>query len=201
MDVAGPSQHQIGAKTLATPLVTAPYAKAHLRLLAAFKALRTAVEDNAGARLPEMVAGLDAARRWAWFVGLAVDRFECWADSVKPGSLRSWVRTQLPPLDVLMVWHAYMLNPRWYAEDCERLPLMKTLKGLGDRLLPAVIVAGDPATYQPTRERRMSWLADTGTHWDPLEASRDMTHRRVTCPKCAQDIETRRRWTHTSIYA
>lgn len=28
---------------------------------------------------------------------------------------------------------------RWYAEDCERLPLMKTLKGLGDRLLPAVV--------------------------------------------------------------
>ena len=26
----------------------------------------------------------------------------------------------LPPVDVLMVWHSHMLNPRAYLEDCLR---------------------------------------------------------------------------------
>ena len=56
-----------------------------------------------------------------------------------------------PPLDVWLVWHAYMLNPTyellslssisefivlshallsWYAEDLERLPLLADLKNI-----------------------------------------------------------------------
>ena len=43
-----------------------------------------------------------------------------------------WVQHQMPPIDnhnippvdVLMVWHAYMLNPRAYLEDCVRLGRM-----------------------------------------------------------------------------
>ncbi|OSX64414.1 hypothetical protein POSPLADRAFT_1032777 [Postia placenta MAD-698-R-SB12] len=169
---------------------------AHLRLLGAFKALRSTVEENLGAQLPDTVAGLDAAQRWAWFVGLAVDRFERWAAFVSSKALKSWVKTDFPPLDVLMVWHAYMLNPRWYAEDCERLPLLASLKGLGDRLLPAVpwilvkIEIGDPTTYHPSGPRETSWAARTGMPWDPFEASREMIHRRMKCPKCHKEVET-----------
>lgn len=167
-----------------------PYLKAHLRLLGAFNALRATVEENLGAQLPDTVAGLDAAQRWAWFVGLAVDRFERWAAFVSSKALKSWVKTDFPPLDVLMVWHAYMLNPRWYAEDCERLPLLARLKDLGDRLLPAVIEIGDPTIYHPSGTREISWAARTGMPWDPFEASRKTIHRRVRCPKCNKEVET-----------
>ena len=87
----------------------------------------------------------------------------------------SWVRSEGPPLDVLMVWHAYMLNPayvrirsaiclsahtlipRWYTEDSIRLPILQTLERLDDRLLPAVVRSWDRrishrvAFAQPTR--------------------------------------------------
>jgi hypothetical protein len=83
-----------------------------------------------------------------------VDRFERWCRSFPPDFSLSWgsVEEQIPPLDVLMVWHAYMLNPgfvqsfplelaaltkpttpyacRWYAEDCIRLPILAGLRQL-----------------------------------------------------------------------
>lgn len=83
-------------------------------------------------------------KRWSVFVSRAERRFTTWwfklqrrehylslhdmersgsfEDLVKPkGSWRpSWMEDKLPPLDVLMVWHAFMLNPRAYLEDCLR---------------------------------------------------------------------------------
>ena len=40
-------------------------------------------------------------------------RFERWAKIVQPQTIdvEEWRQTQMPPLDVIMVWHTYMLNP------------------------------------------------------------------------------------------
>jgi hypothetical protein len=89
-------------------------------------------------------------KRWAVFVTRAVDRFERWYDACVPATIggapcekltgsqccakkgldkiaydgipikQLTLRDQLPPLDVLMVWHSYMLNPRCFFEDCFR---------------------------------------------------------------------------------
>lgn len=40
-------------------------------------------------------------------------RFRRWVKGVKFEKLRPWIQTQMPPLDVLMVWHTYMLNPAY----------------------------------------------------------------------------------------
>ena len=57
-------------------------------------------------------AAVDKRRPWSWFVGLAVERFQRWVETLKPHEdWESWLREELPPLDVLMVWHAYTLNP------------------------------------------------------------------------------------------
>lgn len=45
----------------------------------------------------------------------------------------------MPPIDVLMVWHAYLLNPYWYAEDGIRLPLLQNLRDMNDMLLKAIV--------------------------------------------------------------
>ncbi|KAF2680272.1 hypothetical protein K458DRAFT_434395 [Lentithecium fluviatile CBS 122367] len=84
-------------------------------------------------------------KRWVVFVSKAADRFEMWWESL-PVTSRCRIRTTdfdsantthspkkftekgegladmmaLPPLDVLMVWHSYLLNPRTYLEDCIR---------------------------------------------------------------------------------
>lgn len=100
------------------------------------------VED--GERAPSLLAKL-AEKRWAIYVARAVDRFEAWLSAIQPSQrpsldkiqadgekgllidpsyvkmhLRRFERDNMPPVDVLMVWHAYMLNPRAYLEDCIR---------------------------------------------------------------------------------
>ena len=88
-------------------------------------------------------------KRWAVYVTRAVDRFQQWwaisvpttatgtgeagsvciEDVLQPGKLQNmvagtralqWDREILPPLDVLMVLHSFMLNPRSFLEDCIR---------------------------------------------------------------------------------
>ena len=88
---------------------------------------------------------------------MSVFRFYRWLlvlDS--SGTITHWMEHQFPPIDVLMVWHSYLLNPRcvvissgiptkfdrlisWYMEDCERLPLLRSLKGINDLLLTALV--------------------------------------------------------------
>lgn len=100
------------------------------------------IED--GERSPSLLAKL-AEKRWAIYVARAVDRFEAWLSAIQPSQrpslekvqvdgeigllidpsyvkvpLRPFERDNVPPVDVLMVWHAYMLNPRAYLEDCIR---------------------------------------------------------------------------------
>ncbi|PCH36330.1 hypothetical protein WOLCODRAFT_146214 [Wolfiporia cocos MD-104 SS10] len=183
-DTGSSRTYRVGATQLAAPLVEAKHLQAYLRLLGAFRALRAAIEACGDARLPELVSFLDAPDRWAWFVGLAVERFQRWAAAVRPADFEAWVREQLPPVDVLMVWHAYMLSPEWYAEDCDRLPVMRRLKGMSGWLLPASIVLGDLTTYRPTPERVSSWFAQTNTPYDPLDAAAFMTHKELKCPQC-----------------
>ncbi|OBZ74115.1 hypothetical protein A0H81_06465 [Grifola frondosa] len=179
-----PVAYKIGSSTLSSPLVDVHQLKAHLSLLRAFRALRIAIEAGEGVHLPELVIPLDGAHRWAWFVGLAVDRFQAWVSTVQVTTLNDWIRNELPPLDVLMVWHAYMLNPGWYAEDCERLPVMRSLHRLNDRFVYAIIEMGDISQYRPSTERQKSWFTQTGTPFDPFEAAAQMTYRHVQCPSC-----------------
>lgn len=91
-----------------------------------------------------------AEKRWAIYVSRAVDRFHAWVSAIAPSehlptiaeierdgpagliTHPSYVkdkmapieRANMPPVDVLMVWHAYVLNPRAYLEDCIRLGRM-----------------------------------------------------------------------------
>lgn len=82
-----------------------------------------------------------ADKRWDVFVQRAVLRFESWWTALRGDSnwrkitvrdvfrgkpFRLWndrikdplTIDHLPPLDVLMVWHSFLLSPRRYLEDC-----------------------------------------------------------------------------------
>ncbi|VUC20441.1 unnamed protein product [Clonostachys rosea] len=78
-------------------------------------------------------------KRWALYVARAVDRYQTWWQTIAGDRLMakevhnkdsprwvefpngtadfSWTEDQLPPLDVLMIWHTHMLNPRCFLED------------------------------------------------------------------------------------
>ncbi|OBT68871.1 hypothetical protein VE03_02113 [Pseudogymnoascus sp. 23342-1-I1] len=56
--------------------------------------------------------------KWPLYLALAATRFLAWAEAVEKvidGSVAPEAMSlHLPPLDVLMVWHALLLNPSWF---------------------------------------------------------------------------------------
>jgi hypothetical protein len=106
-----PTSFKIGWQT-PSPLVTPAQLKGHLAILRAFHGLRCVIEDAKDDRIPTWVKAMESERRWAWYVGLAVERFERWCKSSPHWAKDSSINDHLPPCDVVMVWHAYLLNPR-----------------------------------------------------------------------------------------
>jgi hypothetical protein len=91
-------------------LVDPPSVVSHLRLLSAFDALHRTVESSSSPMWVPKGVELDSDRRWALFVQLAVGRFETTVNK-----LRVWpkgLEAPLLPLDVALVLHTYLLNPR-----------------------------------------------------------------------------------------
>jgi hypothetical protein len=55
-------------------------------------------------------------------------RFERFCAGIKYKPNPIFLEEDLPPLDVLMVWHAYVLIPGWFTEDCMRVPICFNLR-------------------------------------------------------------------------
>lgn len=62
--------------------------------------------------------------KWPKFVEFAVVRFLEWRKTLATQNRHS--KFYLPPLDVLMVWHSFLLNPRLLQEHCRGEPLYRT---------------------------------------------------------------------------
>jgi len=85
----------------------------------------------------------------------------------------------LPPLDVLMVWHAYMLNPRIYLEDSVRY----TKQTLWRTSFPweRIFKIIDKETFDYSPGSKSVFEQATRLSWDSLQDERLAT---VKCPKC-----------------
>lgn len=168
-------------------LPTITEANSHLVLLKAFGKL---CADTTGA-----ADETERAKQWQVFVTNAVRRFIEFVSALKRlraddvGSLdRECLReckslftlnALLPPLDVLLVWHAFMLNPKSFYDNCARngivdfaafpFPLMK------------VVAAIDPLTFEywPDRGER--------DNFDKLMAPQTLSYR----PKLSEVIDTK----------
>lgn len=81
--------------------------QAHVRLLAAFERLRQKVEAGCAG----IAADLDPKSRWSLFVNVAVHRLEMFLRIMSMMSNEGHMEQVLPPLDVAMALHAYMLQP------------------------------------------------------------------------------------------
>ena len=90
---------------------TADVCAIHLQLLELFVELREGVQQWARS------SGKDADKVWETFVKLAVARFTCWFRNASRSTIE--METSVPPLDVLMAWHSYMLNPHAYHMFCK----------------------------------------------------------------------------------
>ena len=102
--------------------------EAHLSLLRAFHNMKSKVED--GSKLEFNALTLSPEERWKSFVQVSVERCvicECtsrgmimfccfrfyeWVSGLKVDGNDIVERMECPPLDVCLVWHTYLLNPR-----------------------------------------------------------------------------------------
>ncbi|KAF8215340.1 hypothetical protein K438DRAFT_1749388 [Mycena galopus ATCC 62051] len=158
------------------PFVNASQIEDHLALLYAFTELKISVEGMAAAEIPHLPS--DNERRWAWF--------EMWCKVLQPSAhSEQAITTMLPPIDVLMVWHAYLLNPGWYAEDGERIETLKGLHQAGNQF--AALLGhglGELLVVEPSQKRIDNWVKMTATPFDPFEFMRQIIARQIACPKC-----------------
>ncbi|CAI6085788.1 unnamed protein product [Clonostachys chloroleuca] len=147
-------------------------------------------------------------KRWAVFVARAVDRYESWWKSMSDenplqesdmendsslaydefpstgGNGNLWSNGQLPPLDVLMVWHSHMLNPRAYLEDCMRAGLRQLWwHGMPWTLINNAIDSN--FTYSVSEDTKAMWVANTDHSWVNTE---DMTQKAINCPICTEQL-------------
>ena len=83
-----------------------------------------------------------------------------------------------------MVWHAHLLNPRDFLEDClrhGRTPFWNTGLPLG---LIVSCIDNETFEYQPGSMAATRFLAATGYSWNSLEDSQQLL---LQCPKCSHE--------------
>ncbi|KIO19310.1 hypothetical protein M407DRAFT_56741, partial [Tulasnella calospora MUT 4182] len=140
---------------------------------------------------------MEPDERYALFLQRAVYRFEQWVarmigtgddgeDEVS-GQPRRLAPNEVPPLDVIMVWHTYMLNPKTYYEDCLRK--LPGLLKIGS--FPLLHLAGsiDQETllpHPPPESRVAAFSSLTGQPFDPPTNTTSEETVTVFCPSCSQ---------------
>ncbi|KAL8993151.1 MAG: hypothetical protein Q9169_006561 [Polycauliona sp. 2 TL-2023] len=146
-------------------------------------------------------------KRWAIYIIHAERRYTVWFQKMptqnfplldeaaltairksfeKIGTIASFIfdPSTLPPLDVLMVWHAHLLHPQDFLEDCTRH--RKSLLWQAGLPLHIINKCIDSATFDyHTGNPASSILFQqmTGLKWNSLEDGQGPT---LTCVKCTQ---------------
>ncbi|KXH32314.1 hypothetical protein CSIM01_05736 [Colletotrichum simmondsii] len=94
----------------------------------------------------------------------------------------NWHGELLPPLDVLLVWHAHMLNPRLYLEDCLRYGHSSLwAAGIPWSIINAAIISPS-CEYVVSDACKAHWEANTNLAWYNED---DPDAKDVPCPACS----------------
>ncbi|KAF4600436.1 hypothetical protein EYR38_005063 [Pleurotus pulmonarius] len=158
--------------TLSTTTISA-----HVLLMRAINKLQTCVQPGGIPRRQDDGSPQPSEKTVA-FIRNAVVRFAAWVAGLQASAQKHHDRHELtvdqmdvPPLDILMVWHAYMLAPVTYEKD--------SLSGAGLQLLthmPLDKIAAliDEVSYDfvASVEQSQAWRDLTGMPFDCLAAHR-----------------------------
>ncbi|KAF2802183.1 uncharacterized protein BDZ99DRAFT_512635 [Mytilinidion resinicola] len=92
---------------------------------------------------------------------------------------------KLPPLDILMVWHAYMLNPRVYLEDCMRLSRQDLYTTPFPWEQVHKRINGDTFVFTVPAIQKINFEKDTGITWDNIDGPNE---KEIACPNCSTTL-------------
>ncbi|KAH9002363.1 hypothetical protein EDB86DRAFT_2827331 [Lactarius hatsudake] len=174
-----PLTFRIGLHELQDSLVKIKHLKLHLCFLGALHNLRKRVQSEAPATWPPLIRELDGERRWLWFVNLAVERSR-WVEHISPPStpntFAKFVRNDMPPLDVWMVLHAYLLSPQLAYVFRRRLRPYRVPEASRDSHQSQFLTS----FLTPLS----NWVTKTGLSFDPFECAAVLSDQELLCPKC-----------------
>ncbi|KAI4209007.1 MAG: hypothetical protein LQ351_008005 [Letrouitia transgressa] len=138
---------------------TAAQCAVHLVLLESIVNLKSKVEQWGAPK------ALDSETSWQYYLSLASARFAIFTSSMR--QKKSSSRNEVPPLDILIVWHAFMLNPGIYSRFGKTLHRMAWIdKGIDWSNLQKLL-STDNSLFILGKDSRM-WLQDAGLHPDLL---------------------------------
>ncbi|CAG7854222.1 SubName: Full=Uncharacterized protein {ECO:0000313/EMBL:CCA67541.1} [Serendipita indica DSM 11827] len=182
------------------PLVNVTELQAHLRLLGAISKLKSDVQTRG-------VSARSKDTAWVVFVNRAVFRFFEWVNALWIPSEPGLDETRVPPLDVLMVWHTYLLNPRTYFEDSQRMESVyaNNLRKLAEMPLTLIASLIDGQTLDPlppSTERQQFFERMTKLSWYMPLSTESTETLCVYCPFC-KNANPNVRWVtdHDTGYA
>ncbi|KAF7587627.1 hypothetical protein BBP40_006991, partial [Aspergillus hancockii] len=154
-------------------------------------------------------------KRWAVYTARAVDRYSTWwkqcvyssyfcrklselrvhsYNSVTECLPHKWSQGEMPPLDILMVLHAHMLNPRAYLEDCIRnVAMNRWAAGLPWELIDSCINT-QTMEYDAGQTAEARFQQVTGLPWDNLQGA---SEKSLECPKCEHQMSVP--WTDAQV--
>ncbi|KAH8824704.1 hypothetical protein DL96DRAFT_1712950 [Flagelloscypha sp. PMI_526] len=127
-------------------------------------------------------------RKWSWFVGLAVERFPIWCESLQENDLDNHGLNVLPPPDVLMVFQTYLLNPGWFREDTHRITLCKHLPAIADFIAKSLSRMDEFVESSAPIERVELWAERCNIPFDPFSSAVVLASKPLYCPHCSTRI-------------
>ncbi|KAG8765202.1 hypothetical protein FRC15_007150, partial [Serendipita sp. 397] len=168
-----------------TPLVSVTELQAHLRLLGAFHKLKEDVQSQV-----EGIAATNKELGWVIFVNRAVYRFFAWTAATWNKSSPTLSEMYIPPLDVIMIWHTYLLNPRAFFEDAHRMSTTYCTNLIATEEMPLTLISSliDPQTLDPlppseTRQLFFEQVSQMPYHMPMVTDYSDILT--LNCPFCA----------------
>ncbi|KAJ1304754.1 hypothetical protein OPQ81_005892 [Rhizoctonia solani] len=184
-----PTTFKIG-KSYTPPLISVSSVRNHLLVLSCFSTLKRDVENAP----PSLSFELDPEIKWAIYLLRADYRFGVWIDKVvsrlerQRGEVTELTDAEIPPVDVLLLLHAYLLNPVAYCEDTESwYPCLKLIGGFPlDRVASKMRKEESQVYYTPTPSQIEEWELLTQEPFDlPLFTTLSDTVT-LSCPMCSQ---------------
>ncbi|KAJ5163215.1 uncharacterized protein N7500_005045 [Penicillium coprophilum] len=169
------------------------------------------INDAEAERFPDSLNEARARireKRWAVYTARAVDRYTKWWSIGLPRSrpmatisdledidyeniincdtVVAWSQDNLPPLDILMVWHAHSLNPRNFLEDCIRYGKISTwATGFPWEVIDSCI-NNHTLEYTVSEQAQNQFEEKMNLKWNNLH---DQPTKEVNCP-CCQKVNT-----------
>ncbi|KAJ5289889.1 uncharacterized protein N7443_010142 [Penicillium atrosanguineum] len=186
-------QLNLGGTGTTNDPVSADQCVAHLKLLAVLADLRDSISNNDGlfglfdSEAERFPASSNEAnvrireKRWAVYTARADLESPEYETIVDSPTQVVWSPDNMPPIDILMVWHSHMLNPRDFLEDCIRYGRMSTWRtGFPFEVMNNCI---DDRTleYKTPESSQQTFENKVNLKWDNLL---DPPGKELECPRC-----------------